>query len=29
MSGELDQIFDKGGITYNKDAAEAIRKQNA
>ncbi len=29
MSGELDQVFDKGGIAYNKDAAEAIRKQNA
>ena len=29
MSGELDQVFDQGGIAYNKDAAEAIRKQNA
>ena len=29
MSGELDQVFDSGGIAYNKDAAEAIRKQNA
>ncbi len=29
MSGELDQVFDTNGIAYNKDAAEAIRKQNA
>ena len=29
MSGELDQVFDTGGIAYDKDAAEAIRKQNA
>ncbi|MFQ5564956.1 MAG: Grx4 family monothiol glutaredoxin [Paracoccaceae bacterium] len=29
MSGELDEVFDSGGIAYDKDAAEAIRKQNA
>jgi len=29
MSGELDQVFETSGVTYNKDAAEAIRKQNA
>ena len=29
MSGELDQVFDTNAIAYNKDAAEAIRKQNA
>jgi len=29
MSGELDQVFETNGIAYNKDAAEAIRKQNA
>ncbi len=29
MSGELDQVFEAGGVAYSKDAAEAIRKQNA
>ena len=29
LSGELDQVFDTNGIAYNKEAAEAIRKQNA
>ena len=29
MSGELDQVFESKGVAYNKDAAEAIRKQNA
>ncbi len=28
MSGELDQVFESNGVAYNKDAAEAIRKQN-
>jgi len=29
LSGELDQVFDANGIAYSKEAAEAIRKQNA
>jgi len=29
MSGELDKVFEDKGVAYNKDAAEAIRKQNA
>ncbi len=29
LSGELDQLFEKEGITYNKDAAEKIREANA
>ena len=29
LSGELDQLFDKAGVTYDKDAAEKIRKANA
>jgi monothiol glutaredoxin len=29
MSGELDKMFETSGVAYNKDAAEAIRKQNA
>lgn len=29
MSGELDQLFDAKGVTYDKDAAENIRKANA
>ena len=29
LSGELDQVFDSNGIAYSKEAAEAIRKQNA
>lgn len=29
MSGELDQLFDKNGVTFNKDAADKIRETNA
>ncbi len=29
MSGELDQLFDNQGITYDKDAAAKIRESNA
>ncbi|MEM7439845.1 MAG: Grx4 family monothiol glutaredoxin [Pseudomonadota bacterium] len=29
MSGELDQMFDEQGVTYDKDAAEKIREANA
>ncbi|MBP8932363.1 MAG: Grx4 family monothiol glutaredoxin [Paracoccus sp.] len=29
LSGELDQLFDKAGVTYDKDAAEKIRQANA
>ncbi|MFD1881519.1 Grx4 family monothiol glutaredoxin [Paracoccus pacificus] len=29
LSGELDQLFDKKGISYDKDAAEKIRQANA
>ncbi len=29
LSGELDQLFDEHGVTYNKDAAEKIREANA
>jgi len=29
LSGELDQVLDAKGIAYSKEAAEAIRKQNA
>lgn len=29
MSGELDKVFEDGSVAYSKDAAEAIRKQNA
>ena len=29
MSGELDDVFESNGVAYNKEAAEAIRKQNA
>ncbi|HUS54214.1 MAG TPA: Grx4 family monothiol glutaredoxin [Thermohalobaculum sp.] len=29
MSGEMDKLFEDKGVIYNKDAAEAIRKQNA
>jgi len=29
MSGELDKVFETSGVAYNKEAAEAIRKQNA
>ena len=29
LSGELDQMFDQNGVTYDKDAAEKIREANA
>lgn len=29
LSGELDQLFDAKGVTYDKDAAEKIREHNA
>ena len=29
LSGALDQLFDKAGVTYDKDAAEKIRQANA
>ena len=29
LSGELDQLFDTKGVTYNKDAADKIREANA
>lgn len=29
LSGELDQLFDKEGVTYDKAAAEKIREANA
>lgn len=29
LSGELDQLFDKKSISYDKDAAEKIREANA
>ncbi|GGB99006.1 glutaredoxin [Marivita lacus] len=29
LSGELDQLFDANGVTYDKDAAEKIREANA
>ncbi len=29
LSGELDQLFDQKGVTYDKDAAEKIREANA
>ncbi|MCR9158758.1 MAG: Grx4 family monothiol glutaredoxin [Rhodobacteraceae bacterium] len=29
LSGELDQLFDDNGVTYDKDAAEKIREANA
>ncbi len=28
LSGELDQLFDKQGVTYDKDAADKIREAN-
>ena len=28
LSGELDQLFEQNGVTYNKDAAEQIRAAN-
>ncbi|MDS9468106.1 Grx4 family monothiol glutaredoxin [Paracoccus sp. MBLB3053] len=29
LSGELDQLLDKAGVAYDKDAAEKIREANA
>ncbi len=29
LSGELDQLFEQNGVTYNKDAAEQIRAANS
>ena len=29
LSGELDQLFDAKGVTYDKDAANKIREANA
>lgn len=29
LSGELDQLFDKAGVAYDKDAANRIREANA
>ncbi|MBF9033401.1 Grx4 family monothiol glutaredoxin [Rhodobacterales bacterium HKCCE2091] len=29
LSGELDQLFDANGVSYDKDAAEKIREANA
>lgn len=29
LSGELDQLFDQKGISYDKDAANKIREANA
>ncbi|SFB80790.1 Grx4 family monothiol glutaredoxin [Tropicimonas isoalkanivorans] len=29
LSGELDQLFEQNGVTYNKDAADKIREANA
>lgn len=29
LSGELDQLFESSGVTYDKDAAEKIREANA
>ena len=29
LSGELDQLFDAKGVTYNKEAADKIREANA
>lgn len=29
LSGELDQLFDQNGVSYNKDAADKIREANA
>ncbi len=29
LAGELDDLFDKEGITYDKDAANKIREANA
>lgn len=29
LSGELDQLFDKAGVAYDKDASNKIREANA
>lgn len=29
LSGELDQLFESNGVTYDKDAADKIREANA
>ncbi len=29
LSGELDQLLEKSGVSYDKDAAEKIREANA
>ncbi|MFC6687066.1 Grx4 family monothiol glutaredoxin [Jhaorihella thermophila] len=29
LSGELDELFDKKGVAYSKEAAEKIREANA
>lgn len=29
LSGELDTLFDKNGVAYNKEAADKIREANA
>ena len=29
LSGELDQLFDAKGVSYNKEAADKIREANA
>ncbi len=29
LSGELDQLFDKSGVAYDKEAAKKIREANA
>ncbi len=29
LSGELDQLLEQNGVTYDKDAAEKIREANA
>ena len=29
LSGELDQLFDDKGVSYDKDAADKIREHNA
>ncbi len=29
LSGELDQLFDQKGVTYDKDAADKIREHNS
>ncbi|MGG7644403.1 Grx4 family monothiol glutaredoxin [Rhodovulum sp. YNF3179] len=29
LSGELDQLFEQEGVSYDKDAAEKIREANA